>query len=242
VEYPPLYLVNPLPSHYSAFMAAFSITTALFARELTGKGQRVDISLFASMLGAGSSGLVDFSGRFRIPWSNPQGSLPLYKFYQGGDGKWFFLGLGNLTFFTKFAIVMEHEEWLTDPRFEGAPFLIFPPVSDEIIVLFKEIFNTKTRDEWLDFLQAEDIPCAAALAVEEFLDDPQVKANDMVIEVEEPDLGTVREMGIPVKLRGTPGEVRGRSPKLGEHTREILKTLLGYSEEEIGDLTKTGFI
>ena len=83
---------------------------------------------------------LTFAGRFRIPWSNPQGSLPLYKFYQGSDGKWFFLGLGNMTFFTKFAIVMEHEEWLADPRFEGAPFLIFPPVSDEIIAMFKEIF------------------------------------------------------------------------------------------------------
>jgi crotonobetainyl-CoA:carnitine CoA-transferase CaiB-like acyl-CoA transferase len=241
-EYPPLYLVNPLPSFYSAFMAAFSITTALFAREFTGKGQRVDISLFGSMLGAESSGLVDFAGRFRIPWSNPQGSLPLYKFYQGSDGKWFFLGLGNLTFFTKFAIVMEHEEWLADTRFEGAPFLIFPPVSDEIMAMFKEIFMTKTRDEWLAFLQSEDIPCAAALPVEEFLDDPQVMANDMVVQVEEPDLGTVREMGIPVKLRGTPGEVRSRSPGLGEHAQEILTGILGYSDEEIAGFKEEGLI
>jgi crotonobetainyl-CoA:carnitine CoA-transferase CaiB-like acyl-CoA transferase len=242
IEHPPLYLVNPLPSHYSAFMAAFSITTALFAREFTGKGQRVDISLFGSMLGAGSSGLVDFSGRFRIPWSNPQGSLPLYKFYQGSDGKWFFLGLGNMTFFTKFAILMEHEEWLADPRFEGAPFLIFPPISDEIMAMFKEIFTTKTRDEWLEFLQSEDIPCAAALPVEEFLDDPQVMANEMVVEVEEPDLGTVREMGIPVKLRGTPGEIKSRSPKLGEHAQEILTGILGYSDEEIASFKKEKLI
>src|SRR4030042_5124214 len=132
-----------------------------------------------------------------------------------------------MTFFTKCAIAMEHEEWLADPRFEGAPFLIFPPVSDEIMALFKEIFSTKTRDEWLQFLQSEDIPCAAALPVEEFLDDPQVMANEMVVEVEEPDLGAVREMGIPVKLRGTPGQVKSRSPKLGEHTQEILTVILG---------------
>ena len=242
VEYPPLYLVNPLPSHYAAFMAAFSITTALFARELTGKGQRVDISLLGSMLGAGSSGLVDFVGRFRIPWSNPQGSLPLYKFYQGSDGKWFFLGLGNPAFFTKFALLMEHEEWLTDPRFEGAPFLIFPPVSEEIIAMFKEIFSTKKRDEWIEFLQSEDIPCAAALPVEEFLDDPQVLANDMVISIEEPGLGTVREMGLPVKPRETPGKVKGRSPRLGEHTVEILKDLLGYEEKEVAKLKEEGLI
>jgi crotonobetainyl-CoA:carnitine CoA-transferase CaiB-like acyl-CoA transferase len=147
-----------------------------------------------------------------------------------------------MSFFTKFAIVMEHEEWLTDPRFEGAPFLIFPPVSDQIVAMFKEIFITKTRDDWLEFLQSEDIPCAAALPVEEFLDDPQVIANDMVVEVEEPDLGLVREMGIPVKLKGTPGEVRSRSPKLGEHTKEILTGILGYSEEEIAGFKEEGLI
>ncbi len=241
-ECPPLYLVNPLPSHYTAFMAAFSITTALIAREFTGQGQRIDISLFASMLGAASMFLVDFAGRIRIPFTDPQGAMPLYKFYQGSDGKWFFLGLGNVTFLTKFAIVMEHEEWLADPRFEGAPFLIFPPDSDEIISMFKEIFATKTRDEWLAFLRSEDIPCAAALPVEEFLDDPQVMANDMIVEMEEPGLGTVREMGIPVKLRGTPGEVKGRSPKLGEHAHEILTGLLGYSEEEIAAFKKEGLL
>jgi crotonobetainyl-CoA:carnitine CoA-transferase CaiB-like acyl-CoA transferase len=242
VEYPPMYLVNLLPSHYTAFMAAFSITTALFSRELTGKGQRVDLSLFGSMLGVESSYLVDFAGRFRLPWSNPQGSMPLYKFYQGKDGKWFFLGLGNMTFFTKFALAMEHEEWLADTRFEGAPFLIFPPISDEIMAMFKEIFLTRNRDEWLEFFQSEDIPCAAALPVEEFLKDPQVKANEMVVDVEESDLGPVKEMGIPVKLRGTPGEIRSRSPRLGEHTAEILTGLLGYSDQDVIRLQETGLI
>ena len=241
-ENPPLYLVLPLPSYYSAFMASFSIVTALFAREMTGKGQKVDISLFGSMIGAASIGLVDFSERIRIPFTDPQGAMPLYKFYQGSDGKWFFLGLGNMTFFTKFALAMEREEWLADERFEGAPFLIFPPISEEIISEFKEIFSAKTRDEWLEFLRSEDIPCAPALSVEEFLNDPQVAANEMVIEIEESDIGPVREMGIPVKLRATPGEIKGRSPKLGEHSGEVLKDLIGYSDSQLADLNEKGII
>ena len=240
--YPPLYLVLPLPSYYSAFMASFSIVTALYAREITGVGQRVDLSLFSSMIGAASMGLVDFSERVRIPFTDPQGAMPLYKFYQGADGKWFFLGLGNMTFFTKFAIAMEREEWLADPRFEGAPFLILPPVSHEIIAEFKEIFSQKTRDEWLSFLKSEDIPCATASSVEQFLNDPQVAANEMVIEIEESGLGLVREMGIPVKLRATPGEIKGRSPRLGEHTEEILKKLVGHPDSELATLKEQGII
>ena len=241
-EYPPLYLVLYLPSYYSAFMASLSIVSALVARETTGEGQRVDISLFGTLLGAQATAMVDFEGRFRIPWANPQGSIPLYKFYQGSDGKWFFLGLGNMGFFVKFAVALGREEWLADPRFEGAPFLIFPPVSLEIIAEFKEMFATKTRDEWLKFLRSEDIPCAPAQPVEQFFDDPQVMANEMVVEIEESDLGKVREMGIPVRLELTPGEIKGRSPRLGEHTEEILTNLIGYSADEIAGLKERGIV
>jgi len=217
-------------------MATLSIAAALFVREMTGKGQRIDISLLNSLMAASGSVLLDFKDRVRIPWINPQGSIPLYKLYQGSDEKWFFLGLGNFVFFTKFALAMGHEEWLVDPLFEGAPFLILPPRNTEVIAMLEEIFSTKTRDEWLEFLRAADIPCAPANTVEEFLDDPQVLANNMVVEVEEDRVGKVREMGIPVKLGLTPGCVKGRSPKIGEHSEEILADILGYSAQEIASL------
>jgi crotonobetainyl-CoA:carnitine CoA-transferase CaiB-like acyl-CoA transferase len=156
--------------------------------------------------------------------------------YQGSDGKWFFLALGNLTFFAKFALVMGHEEWLTDDRFEGAPFMIMPPINEELMEIFKKIFAEKTRDEWLEFLGAEDIPCGPALPVEEFMDDPQVIANEMVTEIEEPGLGGVRQMGIPVKLSLAPGKIKSRSPQKGEHSEEILTSLLKYSADEISRL------
>jgi crotonobetainyl-CoA:carnitine CoA-transferase CaiB-like acyl-CoA transferase len=232
----PLYLVLPLPSYYAAFMASFSVATALVAREITGKGQWIDVSLLNSIMGAASGMYMDYADRIRIPRSDPQGQAPLYKLYQGSDGKWFFLGLGNLTFFTKFALAIGHEEWLTDPRFEGAPFLILPPINTEIMSEFREILATRTRDEWLEFLRAEDIPCAPALRVEEFLDDPQVLANEMVVEVEEPHHGKVREMGVPVRLSLAPGEVKGPSPACGEHTEEVLAELLSYSAQDIARL------
>ncbi|MDY7039147.1 MAG: CoA transferase, partial [Thermodesulfobacteriota bacterium] len=219
---PPTFLVLPLPSYYTALMASFSITMALYHREMTGMGQMIDMSLFNTSIGVAGGMLMDFEGKLRIPWSDPQGSIPLYKLYQGSDGKWLFVAMGNFSFFTKFAVALGHEEWLTDPLFDGAPFLILPPRNTQVIAMMKEIFQTKTRDEWLEFLQAADVPCAPALSVEEFLDDPQVKANEMVIEIEEPGKGKVREMGIPVRLLSAPGQIKGRSPMLGEHTVDIM--------------------
>jgi formyl-CoA transferase len=242
-EGPPVYLILPLASYYAALMAPFSVATALFARQLTGRGQKVDVSLFGAMLGATSSGLVDFEGREKRVSGvrDQQGGSPLYRLYQGSDGQWFFLGLGNLGFFTKFAVAMGHEEWLTDPRFEGAPFLILPPFSVEVITEFQKLFSTRTRDEWLEFLRAADIPCAPAATVEEFMDDPQVLANEMVVTVEQPGLGSVREMGIPLKLKQAQGEIKGPAPSLGQHTAEVLGAL-GYSAHEIAKLKNKGVI
>ncbi|MBN1614291.1 MAG: CoA transferase [Deltaproteobacteria bacterium] len=233
----PLYIVLPLATHYAAFQAAFGITTALCVREMTGRGQKMDISLFRSIMGAQRLFLVDFPGSMRIPWG-PSGLLPLYRAYQGSDGKWFFLGLGNFKFFTQFSMTMGRSEWLTDPLFEGAPFLILPPRNAQVMAMLKKIFAGKNRDEWLTLLRGDGVPCAPIRTIREFMDDPQVAANDMIVTMEEPGLGKVREMGIPVKLRGTPGEIKGPSPKRGRHTREILNGL-GYSAEEIRRLQQT---
>jgi CoA:oxalate CoA-transferase len=219
-------------------MAAFSITTALVVRESTGRGQRVDISLLNSLMYSSSIGLLEFEGQTKLPFDDPQGVMPLYKFYQASDGQWLFLGLGNFTFFTKFAVLMEHHEWLVNPLFEGAPFLIFPPRNTQVIAMFKEIFATKTRDEWIELLRSEDIPCAPAQTVEKFLDDPQVLANEMVVEMEQPGLGKVRQMGVPVRLSQFPGRIKCPSPEQGEHTEEVLADLLGYSGKEIAGLKK----
>jgi len=240
---PPLYLVMPMPSYYTALMTSFSVAAALLARETTGVGQRVDMSLFRSMLKAIGSGVIDFEGRIAryAGARDPQGVSPLYRLYQGSDGNWFFLGLGNLRFFAKFSVAMGHPEWLTDPRFEAAPFLIMPPESDELAAMFQELFLARTRDEWLEFLRANDIPCSPARTVEEFMDDPQVLANEMVVTVEDPRLGRVREMGVPVRLGNAPGQVKGPSPALGEHTDEVLADL-GYSARDVARLRVNGVV
>jgi len=233
---PPVFLVLPLASYYAAFMAAYAITLALYAREITGKGQKVDISMLNSLLTASCGELLDFPERIRVPREHQQGGSPVYRLYQGRDGKWLFLALGNLTFLAKFAVAMGHDEWLMDERFEGAPFMIPPPINLELIRMFEKIFAEKSRDEWIEFLRAKDIPCSPALPISEFMEDPQVKANNMVVSIEEPRLGAVRQMGIPVLLEKTPGRIKGRSPQLGEHTEAVLKDLLGYSSQKMSHL------
>jgi crotonobetainyl-CoA:carnitine CoA-transferase CaiB-like acyl-CoA transferase len=239
---PPAYIVLPLSSYYAAFMAAYAVTIALYAREKTGRGQRVDISLLGAILAASSGLMLNFEGQIRIPFTGSQGVSPIYRLYQGSDGQWFFLALGNLTFFAKFALLMERVDWLDDPLFEGAPFLILPPRNEQATAMIQEIFLTRTRDEWLEILKEADIPCAPAQPVETYMDDPQVEANEMVLSIEEPGLGRVRQMGVPVRLDTMPGRVLGRAPRLGEHSRDILSGLLGWGDDRIETLRKEGVI
>ncbi len=108
-----------------------------------------------------------------------------------------------------------------------------PPHNDEIAAEFQKIFSTKTRDEWLEFLRSEDIPCAPADPVTKYIDDPQVKANNMVVEIEDAERGRGRQMGIPVNLCGNPGRIKGRAPKLDEHTEEVFAELLDRPLKDI---------
>ena len=232
---PPVYVVLPLASHYAAMLAAFSITTALLVREGTGRGQRVDIPLLNAMVACQSNRLIYYPRRIPLPSGLPQGAVALYRLYHGSDGQWFFLALGNAQFFGKFAIAMGHEEWVADPLFEGAPWGIYPPRSTQIIEKLQAIFSAKPRDEWLEMFRALDVPCAPARRVDEFLDDPQVQANEMVMELDDPNLGKVRQMGIAIKASLTAGEVRGPSPQLGQHTEPVLAEL-GYPPSKIARL------
>ena len=236
----PLYVVLPLASLYTAVDAAFYIVSGLCVREKTGRGQKIEASLFRTILSSFRQHNVDFEGMFRAPWG-PTGPLPLYRPYQCKDGKWLFTGLGNPKFFMQFAIELGHDEWLTDPLFEGAPFLIFPPRNAQVMSILKPIYKTKTRDQWLEQFGAQGIPVAPVQNIDDFMAYKQVIASDMVQTVREPKLGNVKEMGVPVSLTDTPGKIKGPSPQPGQHTREILREL-GYSAQEIKRLKQGNVI
>jgi crotonobetainyl-CoA:carnitine CoA-transferase CaiB-like acyl-CoA transferase len=236
----PLYVVLPLASLYTAVDVAFYIVTGLCARESTGRGQKIEASLFRTILSSFRQHNVDFEGMFRAPWG-PTGPLPLYRPYQCKDGKWLFTGLGNPKFFMQFAIELGHDEWLTDPLFEGAPFLIFPPRNAQVMSMLKPIYATKTRNEWIEHFMSQGIPVAPVQNIDDFMAYEQIIASGMVQTVKEPKKGNVKEMGIPVDVTGCPGRIRGPAPQPGQHTREILKEL-GYSAPQIKHLKQENVI
>jgi crotonobetainyl-CoA:carnitine CoA-transferase CaiB-like acyl-CoA transferase len=236
----PLYVVLPLASTYTAAEAAYDIVAALCVRQTSGKGQKIDLSIFRTVLSIFRQYNVDFEGVIRTYWS-PTGPLPLYRAYAGSDGKYFFLGCGNYKFVTLFCIVMGHEEWLEDPMLDGAPFLILPPNSTRLRYILTKIFKTKTQDEWIELFRTNGIPAAPVQTVEEFMKYEQLKAVNMIMSINQPGKGMVTEMGIPVLSALTPGAVKGPAPRPGQHTKEILKEL-GYCSADIARLKRESVI
>ncbi|MFN3974614.1 MAG: CaiB/BaiF CoA transferase family protein [Dehalococcoidia bacterium] len=222
---PPAFVYLPLPSYGAALNGVIAVTAALLARHKGGRGQEVEVSLVDGSLALQTGTIV--GGPQVRPMAggrrSPQGVNPVYRLYEGGDGQWFFLACGNTTFWNKLCIALERPEWTADPVFAHAPWGLPQEAYDPLTRTLTDLFRQKPRQHWLDLLRRHDIPCAPVQEREEFLQHPQVVHNGIVVTVDDPLLGTTRQMGIPVCLSHTPGRVKGPAPLPGQHTQQILE-------------------
>lgn len=215
-------LVIPIASYGAAFVACSSITAALFERTQSGQGQKIEVSWLAGAFAMQTGTILFhpdmlrlFSGRM-----NPLGPIPCYRLFKAQDD-WLFVACGNPTFFNKFCLALEHPEWVADPRYERAPWGIQPEDRDELANNIAAVIATKPRTEWLRILRENDVPCAPVTSRQEFMDWQQTRHNGMRVEIDDPELGKTIQMGVPIQLSDTPGEIKGAAPRLGEHTAEV---------------------
>ena len=111
--------------------------------------------------------------------------------------------------------------------------------AETVVAILDEIFGSKPRDDWMRILREDegDFIFTLVNSVDDLPDDPQVRANDYVVDYEHPQYGTIQMLGMPVRLSETPGSIREPAPEFGQHTEEILLDL-GYDWDAINDLRK----
>jgi crotonobetainyl-CoA:carnitine CoA-transferase CaiB-like acyl-CoA transferase len=130
-------------------------------------------------------------------------------------------------------------EWLDDPRFEDAAGLVKHAVAR--LELMAEALKTRTTDEWLEALDAEDVPCAPVLTRDQLAEHPQIQANELIVESDHAIVGRIREARPAERLDGTPSEIRRPAPALGEHTEEVLREI-GLGDDALASLRAAGAV
>src|SRR5580692_3604129 len=214
----PVALVFPAASYSAGVMAATAAVVAILARGPNGAGQAVEVSLLAGAFSLHTGGILrheKMTTLYHGP-QDPLGPSPVYRLFEAADVKYLFSACGNATFWGKFAIAIDRPDLVGDPRFENAPWGIpqehWQPLKD----IIEPIIRTRPRDEWLSVLREADVPCAPVMTRHEFIDHPQTRALGMRHEIEDPTLGRMIQMGLPVFLNDTPGEITGAAPAKGE--------------------------
>jgi len=239
----PLNLVADLAG--AALYGALGISVALVARNTTRKGQYVDVAYMdgaVSLMNWLTGGYFFDGSMLKRGESWLHGAYPYYGVYETKDGKYISIGCLEPHFWANLCRSLGKEEYI--PYHFALDHTFHKPEDgkwDEISSSLKQIFVTKTRDEWFEILIRNDVPVGKVYAQDEVFGDPQVLHRQMVIEVEHPTLGRVKQVGIAPKLSSTPGKVRSLSPLPGEHTDEILRGL-GYDPEEIENLRQQGIV
>ncbi len=213
--------------------AVIGILAAVVHRQTTGQGQQVDVSM--------TDGAVAFNALSAAGWlvdgqetCCEEGVLnggSLYDFYETKDGEYISFGGLEPQFFSAFCETIGRPDLIAG----GVAPPDLPHVKEEV----REALKTRTRDEWMTLFATVDACVEPVLSLGEALNDEQVRARGMIVEVPLPGGGTVRQLGHPIRYSATPPEYRSAGCPAGTHTREVLREL-GYTEEEIGEFEKTG--
>ena len=241
VEGPPSRVGIPIIDITSGMFAATAILAALHAREVTGEGQLVDISLFDSHLAlltnVASNYLVGGKPPRRLGNAHP--NLVPYDAFPARDG-WFVLGIANEKQWGQLCKVLDRPGLKTDNRFAANRDRVAN--REDLSVELNKIFSQRDVDDWLADLVQAGLPCGRINSIPEVFSHPQANARQMILESEHPTAGRVPLTGFPYKLSQTPAEIHRPPPLLGEHTEEELTSVLNYSPEDVASLRGKGAI
>ena len=226
----PQMLPFPACDHVGGMLVAYAVMTALFARERTGQGQALTVNNLDAALYLQFSGFAEYLTNGRMPYKvgRSYGAPPFGPFRAKDGDVLTIFGTGPI--WPDFCKLVGVEHLADNPKFNTDE--ARHENREEIGRLLDEAFSKKTRTEWQQIFREARMRCDPCLTYEEVCAHPQLEANEMIYTTKHPTRGEVKMLGLPVKLKKTPGKPQGPSPKLGQHTEEILLRL-GYSNEDI---------
>ena len=218
-----------------------AVLAALTHRDRTGEGQHIDMALLdvqVAML-ANMASNYHTSGKAPKRWGNAHANIVPYQTFATSDGH-IIVATGNDGQYVKFVEAGGCAELGSDPRFVTNPLRVQNRAV--LVPLLEEMVKRRTRDEWIDKLEAVGVPCGPINDIGEVFENPQVQARGIAVDLPHPTAGKVTLVRSPMKLSATPAGAATAPPLLGQHTDEVLREVLGRSAEEIAALRERGVV
>ena len=218
------------------------LLAAVNARNLTGAGQRVDISLMDAVIAATENTAIKYleSGEIPTRMGNRYAAVSPYDAFQVKDGK-IIIAAGNQRLYEKLCTEILHRpDMITDPRFTDMPGRL--KNQDAIQEVIESVLADKTMDEAVELVLSKGIPAGPIYDISQILQDPQVRSREMFVEMEHPTLGDITVNGCAIKLMDTKPSVRTPAPMLGQDNPQVYRDMLGLTEETLDELKCKGVI
>ncbi len=235
---PPVKVGAPVSDITAGILGAMGACAALESRRRTGRGQKVDTSLFEAAITHTywQSAIAFATGESPGAMGSAHPLNAPYQAFETADG-WISVGAANQANWERLIRILGAEHLGEDPRFRLNPDRMANRAALEAEL--NAVFREKPTEAWLEILSAGGFPAGPVNSIAEMHADPQTRAREMVVATEHPVAGRVETIGLPVKFSETPGGVQGPAPLLGQHTRAVLAEA-GYSAAEIAALLASG--
>lgn len=238
---PPVRAGSSIGDMISGLFLAIGILAALRYRDLTGRGQSIDVAQVDSMISVLENAVIRYTmgheSPTRIGARHP--AITPFDIFKAKDG-YVVIAAGNDNIWKRMCTTMGKPEWLADPRFLSNALRC----KNEAVLkpMIEQFTSGRTRWEIARLLLANDVPSAPVYNVGEAVEDANIAARDMMIELDQPQYGKVKIAGCPIKFSETPIRKFAPAPLLGQHSEEILREILGYSSDRCAELKKAGVI
>lgn len=238
---PPCRVGSSVGDIFAGHQAVIGILAALFRREKTGRGQHHDGAMVDGLFCVLENAVARYTVENTIP--GPLGSAhPSITPFQGFETKdsWIITPIGNDNLWATFCRTIGREDLTDDVRFATNP--LRTQNKNELIPVLAEELRKKTSKEWSEIFENAGLPYSPINTMKDICEDPHISYRKMLVDIDQPGIGTMKIAGSPIHLSETPGEVYAHAPLLGEHSEEVLREILRYSREEIERLKEEGII
>ena len=234
---PPCRVGSSVGDIIAGHQAVIGILAALIHREKTGRGQYHDGAMVDGLFAVLENAAVRYTidGTIPGPLGGAHPSITPFQGFKTRDS-WIITPVGNDKLWVTFCKAIKREDLTHNAKFETNP--LRTENKKELIPILEIEMAKKTTREWADIFEEAALPYSPINNMKEICEDPNIAYRNMLVDIDQPGAGKMKIVGSPINLSETPGEVYAPAPLLGQHSEEVLREILGYSDEEINNLKK----